>query len=272
MRSRSRTRLHRQKNCALCRIGVCGFVLLSLLLAGCAPGPADIEQVSAVVSSPLSPAPAPAGSSTTPSPDPSPDGSAPTSQLLVSAREQLASMKQSDYQHQTDVDTTTGRYDYDCSGLLDYTIGLVAPDALVQIPTTASAGRALAENFEGFFAGLTGEGQYWAPVATVPDLVGGDVIAWLITPDTASRDTGHVMIVVSRPVADPHNADAYLVGVIDSTTMPHAEDSRSSGQQGLGTGTIGLQTDAAGAPTGFYWKGGVVPELPTHVAMARLVG
>ena len=98
------------------------------------------------------------------------------------------------------------------------------------------------------------------------------MIAWLITPDTASRDTGHIMIVVAPPVADLHNADAYLVEVIDSTTMPHAEDSRSSGQQGLGTGTIGLQTDAAGAPTGFYWKGGVAPEMPTHVALARLVG
>ena len=54
--------------------------------------------------------------------------------------------------------------------------------------------------------------------------------------------------------------------------MPHAEDSRSSGQQGLGTGTVGLQTDAAGAPTGFSWKVGVAPEMPTHVALARLVG
>lgn len=273
MRSRSRTRLHRKQDCAPCGIGVCGFVLLSLLLAGCAPGPADTERVSEVVSSTLSTTPPPAGSSTTPSLDESaPTESATTSQLLDSAREQLASMKQSDYQHQTDVDTTAGRYDYDCSGLLDYTIGVLAPDALAQIPTTPSAGRALAENFEGFFAGLTREGRYWAPVATVPDLVGGDVIAWLITPDTASRDTGHIMIVVAPPVADPHNADAYLVEVIDSTTMPHAEDSRSSGQQGLGTGTIGLQTDGAGAPTGFYWKGGVAPEMPTHVALARLVG
>ena len=111
-------------------------------------------------------------------------------------------------------------------------------------------------------------GRTVAPVANVPDLVGGDVIAWLITPEPASRDTGHIMIVVAPPVADPHNADAYLVVVIDSTTMPHAEDSRSSGQHGLGTGTIGLQTDAAGAPTGFYWKGGVAPEMPTHVALA----
>ena len=134
-------------------IGVWGFVLLSLLLAGCALGPADTERVSAVVSSTLSPTPPPAGSSTTPSPDESaPTESATTSQLLDSAREQLASVKQSDYQHQTDVDTTAGRYDYDCSGLLDYTIGVVAPDALAQIPTTASAGRALAENFEGFLA------------------------------------------------------------------------------------------------------------------------
>ena len=39
---------------------------------------------------------------------------------------------------------------------------------------------------------------------------------------------------------------------------------------GLGTGTIGLLVDDRGAPTAFYWRGGVSPQAkPTRIALGR---
>lgn len=99
-------------------------------------------------------------------------------------------------------------------------------------------------------------------------LLAGDIIAWLVTPDSRSRDTGHVMVALAAPVPDPAHPGEWLVQVADSTT-PHAEDSRH-GTEGLGTGTIGLQVDNAGQPTGFYWRANLssTPRL-THIALGQ---
>ena len=49
------------------------------------------------------------------------------------------------------------------------------------------------------------------------------------------------------------------------------EDSKT-GDTGLGTGTIGLVADSAGAPTAFYWQGGVSKHpKPTEIALGRPV-
>lgn len=212
-----------------------------------------------------------ASSSTAP-PATSPPATAGTAALLASAQTQLSGMRQSDYQHETAVDVATGRYDYDCSGFIDYTLGQVSPAALAEIPTTASARRALAQDFEGFFSRLGPGDPQWTRVTTVPEIRPGDVVAWLISPDTQSRDTGHVMIAATAPEADPTISGAYRLQIIDSTTSPHADDSRTNGATGLGTGWIGLAVDAQGRPTGFYWQAGREPDEPTTIAIGRLTG
>jgi hypothetical protein len=47
-----------------------------------------------------------------------------------------------------------------------------------------------------------------------------------------------------------------LIRVIGSTTSIHANDTRSSGQTGLGEGDIGIMTDSTSQPAGYYWRGG----------------
>jgi hypothetical protein len=47
-------------------------------------------------------------------------------------------------------------------------------------------------------------------------------------------------------------------------------DALQPGNTGLGTGTIGLVADSAGAPTAFYWQGGVSKHpKPTEIALGR---
>lgn len=82
------------------------------------------------------------------------------------------------------------------------------------------------------------------------------MVTWLTPEDSDSLNTGHVMIVLDKPTRSPRKPDEWLVKVADSTSSPHAADSRTGGANGLGTGTIGLVTDRSGHPTAYYWRGG----------------
>jgi hypothetical protein len=98
----------------------------------------------------------------------------------------------------------------------------------------------------------------------------GDVVAWQATEDSRTGDTGHVMVVLDAPTPNSGRAAEWLVRVADSTLSPHALDSRHPGTTGLGSGTIGLLVYESGAPTAFYWRGGVSPQAkPTQIALGR---
>ena len=195
--------------------------------------------------------------------------------LLTEVHRELTASRHTHYQHHTDVDEAAGRYDYDCSGLLDYALGRVLPAALAALPVTTSS-RPLAADIEHFLhalpAGTTTGG--WTAVPTVAALQPGDVIAWLATEDSTTGDTGHVMIVTGRPEQNPHRPDEQLVHVADSTLNPHALDSRHPTAEqpstGLGTGTIGLSVDSNDRPIAFYWRGGLTTTaVPTEIALGR---
>jgi hypothetical protein len=191
--------------------------------------------------------------------------------LLAEARGELAAMRDTEYQHETEVNAAKGEFYYDCSGFLDYALKRAAPAAFRALPVTASAGRPLAQDFEHHLRSAANGGDPWQSVSTVSELLPGDVIAWLATPDSKTRDTGHVMIVLGAPVHNPQRADEWLVKVVDSTVSPHAQDSRGADDEGLGTGTVGLVADGSGHPVGFYWRGGVSKVAKrTDVALGRV--
>lgn len=262
---------------------VCFTVVLGGVLTSCGGGQAAAPTVAATpaVAAPSPSAAAPTGLPSTP-PSPPPPGAtsgadttpatSATGALLTSAQSQLDALRQSDYQHTTKVDAAAGRFDYDCSGFVDYTLGQVAPAALAEIPASTSAGRPLAQDFEAYFSRLGAGDSHWTRVPTVTQIRPGDVVSWLVSPDVQSRDTGHVMIAASTPEPDPQISGAYRLQVIDSAASPHADDSRTNGATGLGTGWIGLSVDAQGQPNGFYWQAGKKPDLPTQVAVGRLTG
>lgn len=198
------------------------------------------------------------------------ESASPFNSLAGEVDRELSAMRVTHYQHDTQVDEATGRYKYDCSGLLDYALHRVSPDAVRALPVSTSS-RPLAADIERFLhRGLTGPLDYWQALRHISDLRPGDVIAWLATEDSKTGDTGHVMVVHAPPTRDRARRGEWLVEVVDSTLSPHAHDSRRDGDTGLGAGTIGLADDGSGAAEAFYWRGGVSPEAkPTEIAFGR---
>ena len=186
---------------------------------------------------------------------------APASALvLTEASRELTVMKSSTYDHTTSIDESKGIFNFDCSGFVGYDLANVLPDAIATVRTETSVARPLAKDFEAFFASIpAGKSKgRWHRVLRAADLVPGDVVAWLKPADVISSNTGHVMIVHATPTKNPRRADEYIVPVIDSTASPHGvADSRAPSGTGLGSGTIGLLVDAAGAPYGYRWTGGI---------------
>ena len=174
-----------------------------------------------------------------------PAGTEGPASLLGEVRRELAAMRTTRYQRKTEVDEASGRFFYDCSGLLDYALRHALPTAASALPTSTSV-RPLAGDIERYLhGGLTAPIDGWQAV-------------------------GHVMIALAAPVANAARAGEWLLPVADSTLNPHASDSRHPGDTGLGTGTIGLVADGTGVPTAFYWQGGVSKHpKPTEIALGR---
>jgi|SRR5271166_4607654 len=231
------------------------LLALALATAGCAG------------SKPNSP---PAATSPTPPPaNTNPAAGSGAAALVEEVERELNAMRVTRYQHTTAVDEGSGSYFYDCSGLLDYAMGRVRPADLTPVPHIKA--RPLAADIEGYLhRGLTGPIEGWQALARVDGLGPGDVVAWQATEDSTTGDTGHVMVVLEVPTQNSARAAEWLVRVADSTLNPHALDSRHPGTTGLGTGTIGLLVDERGAPTAFYWRGGVSQQAkPTQIALGR---
>jgi hypothetical protein len=190
--------------------------------------------------------------------------------LLGEVNRELSAMKTTHYQHNTAVDEGTGTFNYDCSGMVDYALGRVLAGDARALPTSASK-RPLAGDIERYLRGAAGRSvPGWQAVARVEQLGPGDLVAWLVTEDSTTGDTGHVMVVTAAPRPNRARAGEWLVPVADSTLNPHASDSRHQGQTGLGTGTIGLVVDSTGGPTAFYWRGGISERAkPTEIALGR---
>jgi hypothetical protein len=194
--------------------------------------------------------------------------------LLADANRQLAAMRTSSYSHKTYVNEADGTFDYDCSGLVDYSLARVAPEALHQLQQ-ATARRPLAKHFVQFIDSIPPDGKKgrWHRVDRVQDLAPGDIVAWLKPADVSTKNTGHVMIV-RGPVRPVRNRSGQIaVPVIDSTSVRHgAGDSRYRTQStGLGTGTMYLTMEKTGIPRGYLWShGSKSREHATAIALGRI--
>jgi hypothetical protein len=212
----------------------------------------------------------PPATGTPPTAGPHQSASGSAQLLLDEVQREFTAMRATRYQHHTMVDEDTGTFYYDCSGLVDYAAGRAIPAAAAALPKSTST-RPLAGDIEGYLhTGLTHPIAGWTALPHVADLRPGDVIAWQATEDSTTGDTGHVMVVLDASTPDPKTPGEWLVHVADSTINPHAADSRQRGTTGLGTGTIGLRATADGAPTAFYWQGGVSRTAKdTEIALGR---
>ena len=193
--------------------------------------------------------------------------------LLDEGQRELGTLRTTRYDHRLAVEEREGRFDFDCSGFLDYALSRVDPEALKFVPVTSKTKkRPLAQDFYALFDGL-GEGGRgpWRPVRHPRNLKPGDIVAWLKAPESDSHNTGHVMLVREHAYPNPGRSDEILVPIIDSTMSPHGEDSRPKGRTGLGTGLIGILVDGDGRPLAYRWKGGQSKQaVETGIAFGRL--
>lgn len=187
--------------------------------------------------------------------------------LVAEANRELTAMKSSSYTHKTHVDEASGTFDFDCSGFLGYALAHADPTAWKSLKA-ATVRRPLAKHFTDFFRALpNANAPGWTRVAKVEELKAGDVIAWKKPADVTTKNTGHVLLVRDAPTKED---DEWRVPIFDSTHVRHGKnDSRTAtNSDGLGTGTIILCVDPAGAPIAYRWA--PVKADKTHETMIAL--
>lgn len=194
----------------------------------------------------------------------------PTPPIVTRAHQILATMKTSSYQHPTDIDADAGRYNCDCSGLIDYLLRQDLPSHYKSIPFRKSVKRPRAVEFYEVFAAAPVRptvGKLWQHVESVTDARSGDLLAWRKDPLPEKGNTGHIVLFDSPPKLIAENL--YEVLVIDSTSLPHHDDTRAASVTGVGRGTIYVKTDAQGHAIGYASKSAEGPFLKYPIAIAR---
>jgi hypothetical protein len=189
--------------------------------------------------------------------------------LVAAARQMIADFKVTRYSHRTLIDPDRSICEVDCSGFVVALLKQTSPKHLKQIATRHK--RPLAEDFYAAFSAPNGAGPAgWQPVKHLQNVERGDVIAWLKQERQPGDNTGHVMLVERKPMADAPNQ--FRVRVLDSTAHGHGSDSRVEGKSGIGEGTLWLDVDGEGRPIGYRWKSrrGQLHQAP--IAIGRAVG
>ena len=166
----------------------------------------------------------------------------------------------SKYSHVTAVDERAGRYEFDCSGLVNWVLRRAAPGAHGVVVGRSKKGRPLARDYYHEIARARPgprSPRGWTRVARVEEARAGDVIAWLKPAVLRSTNTGHVAFLLEEPRPTDLVPGGYLLRVADASRYHHDDDDRSaSGRTGFGSGDILVVSDpATGAPSAYGWAG-----------------
>jgi len=179
-------------------------------------------------------------------------------------------VKHTEYSHSQRVNVQQGLYVFDCSSMAQWVLKRAAPVAERSV-SRGLGWRPLAADFQRRIANVApgAERGGWHRVRRVEDAEPGDVIAWLKPKIIESKNTGHVAFIVLPPTRVTGYSDAYLVRVVDATSLLHADDTRVEGS-GFGFGTILLVIDPeTGAPRAYGWVGLEWRAFETSIAIGR---
>ena len=185
--------------------------------------------------------------------------------LFTEAIQEFKTMTTTLYQYRTQVDRATGSYRYDCVGFVSYALRQAAPQAWDSVfkATGIAKGRIPSPpKYQAFFASLAEKAQPgWKAILTVAQLRPGDVVAWEHKTESA---VGHAVIIGGVPTRAEDGS--WVVEVYDSTSSPHADDSRRDDKRaqileatgrpsGLGRGTMAFVAEPeSGALIGLRWS------------------
>ena len=195
-------------------------------------------------------------------------------QLANAADRTIATVAETQYVHTIHINASKGIYDCDCSGYLEYLIDNTSLKHIQLIRSSTTRKRPLAGDFHKFFMAQPIHADKmingWARISKLADAHRGDIISWSLT-NSATRDTGHVVIVANTPVQIEENA--FAVKVYDSSFIQHFDDSRGHGTSfhaGIGSGTLHFVVSATGAPEQFqFHKTATSHKRP--IAIARML-
>lgn len=195
----------------------------------------------------LPPAPTPGE----PPPEPPTKAGARVMAVVESIR---TSLVESMYQHSTSVRADDGVYNWDCSGMTAWILRRSAPAALRQLRSSRPVARDFVTAIERAPSDRARGG--WQRIARIEDVMPGDVFAWRRPKGLPSKNTGHVGVVVDRPLAVPGLPGGWAVRIADSTSSYHQGDSRSDDPDGgFGIGTLTFLVDDDGRGTSYGWAG-----------------
>jgi hypothetical protein len=201
----------------------------------------------APVDGPLPPAPV----ASEPPPDPATKAGAKVMAVVEAIR---TSLRESRYQHSTKVRADDGVYHWDCSGMTAWILRRSAPGALRRLKSSRPVARDFVTAIERAPTDRARGG--WQRIARIEDVMPGDVFAWRRPRGLPSKNTGHVGIVVDRPLAVPGLPGGWAVRIADSTSSFHQNDSRSDDPDGgFGIGTLTFLVDDEGEGTSYGWAG-----------------
>lgn len=177
---------------------------------------------------------------------------------------ELGAMRSTAYRRDTVVDEASGRFEYNCSGFINYALRRALPEAYEGL-VAATHPRPRASDM---VAAFSVPGPLWRKVL-ISEVDRGDVIAWERPEALSSRHTGHVVVVAGK--ADRRSDGEWVVPVVDASESPHGrKDSRhGSGATGLGTGAIVLLSSGEHV-TGYRWSTWAdSPRYLTRVVLVR---
>jgi len=179
---------------------------------------------------------------------------AASKRIVAAATRILDNLRITEYTHTTAVDEAAGTYRLDCSGLAFFLLRRAAPRSLAQVPVEKGRGRPRAVTFHTAFSEApTQRGKSrWQRITSIFDAEPGDFIAWRLPVVPEGGSTGHVVMVMKKPVKQKDGTARVVV--LDSSKDRHARDSRAKGTTGVGVGTMWFAVDQDGRPTSYYWS------------------
>lgn len=175
------------------------------------------------------------------------------------------------YSHRLSIDVKAGRFDWDCSAMVNWVLRRAAPKAYAALdrdrPVAVSYVRTIAA------APKHKARNGWRELRGIQELQPGDVFAWRRPPDFASSNTGHVGFVLSAPKAVEGWDNAWWVRIVDASRYTHRQDTRDpGGDGGFGAGTLVFVTDDEGRPVAYGWRGNPQATRETEIVFGRVVG
>lgn len=173
--------------------------------------------------------------------------------LLTRLDRVIRTLKTTRYQGATRVDERRGVYYWDCSGMMTWLLARTAPTARRSLRSSRPVARDYYQRIAS--APLSG-GRGWRRLPSVAHARPGDVFAFRRAAISSSRITGHVGILVSRPVEVAGWPGVWVAQIADSTRILHGDDTRAEdGDGGFGMGTMAFATDQVGRVYGYGWHG-----------------